>query len=227
MVMDTPIVVKLMLLAFALSHASSAAALDFTIVRPSYRASIDPVRSALRTPSLLHGTCQKLHCRQTCAGQNTGCRLASCSWLTASSSVYRRQQALCAWTQHPPCMVSDRPIRPCSTVLWCCVLLPDDSVTCCALPHDLQTSQWCQVQQQQPASWYLIICRHVTGTIVAREAEDMCDFLNDGGRATDAYVDYGTKTKPPYHMRVTLIDCFALDADLLLIFAISRQGFTC
>ena len=31
----------------------------------------------------------------------------------------------------------------------------------------------------------------------------MRDFLNDGGTATDAYVDYGTKTKP-YHMRVTL-----------------------
>lgn len=40
-----------------------------------------------------------------------------------------------------------------------------------------------------------------SGTIAAREAEDLCDFLIDGGTATDAYVDYGMKTKP-YHMTV-------------------------
>ena len=50
MVMDTPIVCKLMLL-LALYHASFAVALDFTIVRPSYRASIDPV-SACRAAML-------------------------------------------------------------------------------------------------------------------------------------------------------------------------------
>jgi hypothetical protein len=40
-VMDKQVAIVLML--FSLCHASFAAALDFTIVRPSYRASIDPV----------------------------------------------------------------------------------------------------------------------------------------------------------------------------------------
>lgn len=39
------------------------------------------------------------------------------------------------------------------------------------------------------------------GTIAAAEAADMCDFVTAGGTATDAYVDYGSHTKP-YHMKL-------------------------
>jgi hypothetical protein len=117
----------------------------------------------------------------------------------ADCMLCRTQQALCAWTWQPPCMVSDHTTRPCS-VLWCGMLLADLPANCCAChmhcKHDIR------LLQQQPASRPLIFCRHVSGTITAREAEDMCDFLNEGGTATDAYLDYGTKTKP-YHMRVS------------------------
>ena len=73
------------------------------------------------------------------------------------------------------------------------------------LPHLLHNTKAAAAASQPPPHF---LPSHA-GTITAREAEDMCDFLNDGGTATDAYVNYGTKTKQ-YHMRVTALDCFAL-----------------
>lgn len=141
----------------------------------------------------------------------------------ADCVLCRRQQALCAWTRQPPCMVSDHTTRHCSVPWWFGMLLADDPATCCTCRNALDTRQLRRLQPaSQPAGQHLTIRRHVTGTITAREAEDMCDFLNDGGTATDAYVDYGTKTKP-YHMRVIPIGCSTHDADLPLAMK-ARQG---